>query len=367
MTTTAAAAGARRRDPQRARNRQIAKGIANLRYDVGQRVSFWRELAALVEQKFDLAAALDLIRVAYSDGDTRPNEPMAALAAQWASQLRNNVPFHEVIAPIATDRERMLIQVGVASDQLQIVLEKLADFESVIMKLRARARTAFTSPAMLIVWSWGLMIANAYLFIWITNNSHTHPRGLALKMLSFSQSFWHWWSWVIPLLLIIFAAAIVYVLPRWLDPKRSRVEHRWPFNVYKAQAGCEFLLALNILVAAKQNFSPALRLMSRTASRYLQWQIDAVEPWTRKFDLSVALTRAGRQFPSARIISLIDIYARDTKAFPARLDQVAQEYVTRYEEMIQSYQDRISNIALAIGLVLQLIVTGMTAVLGLPN
>ena len=367
MTVAALPSRSRRRDPLHARNRTIARATARLRYDIRARVSFWRELAALVEQKFDLAAALDLIRTAYSDGDTRPNEPMALLAGQWAAQLRNNVPFHEVIGTIATDRERMLIQVGVASDQLQLVLERLANFESALAKLRARARSAFTSPITLILWSWGLMVANAYIFIWITTNSHTPIKGLALKMLNFSGSFLHWWSWIIPTVLFLMAGTLLYALPRWLDPRRVSVEHRFPFNIYKAGAGCHFLMALSILVAAKQDFSPALRLMSRTASPYLRWEIDAIEPWTRKLSLSVALVKSGRQFPSARIISLIDIYAKDAKNFPTRLDAVAREYVDRYEELIQSYQDKISNIALVIGVLLQLVVTGMTAVLGLPN
>lgn len=361
------AAPATRRDPSALRHRGLARALRTLRYDVHARVSFWRELAALIEQKFDLAKALDLMRNAYSDADTRPNEPMALLTGHWATQLRNNMPFHDIVAPVASERERMLIQVGVASDRLETVLTKLADYEATLHRLSARGRSSLLSPATLIIWSWGLMVANANLFIWLTNNSHQIPRGLTAKMLHFSESFCHWWSWIVPLVVAVLFVALLNSLARWLDPLRTRVEHRWPYNIYKSQAGCEFLMALNILVAAKQDFSPALRLMSRTAGPYLRWQIDAIEPWTRYLALSAALVRSGRHFPSARIISLFDIYAKDADNFPARLDLVARDFVARYEEQIQQYQDRISNIALFLGFLLQIVVYGMTATIGLPS
>ena len=220
----------------------------------------------------------------------------------------------------------------------------------------------------MIVVTWGMLVANAYLTIYQLNLFQIEPDGTLLLALQVSQWIFYTGSWLIPAWFILLAAFVAWLLPNWLHSSRTAFEGLWPFSSYKKMAAANFLNSFTILQASGDSIPSSLMAMYRTAGRYLRWQIEILEPVARTKSIGFAMLKAARRFPDSMVIAQIDIINRNNpRDFPTRLREITDNYTADLIDHLEFIKDVTKNIALGITGLLQLITIVIMLANSLPS
>jgi type II secretory pathway component PulF len=348
----------RRREADAATIATRREEIARKRFKASpaMRLVMWRELASLLEQ-FSLPDALEIIRLGHSENNKRPNDLIAMVAETWIPRIRGNQSLADVTAGAVGDRERLMIAVAENSASFPDVLRRVHHAERILFEVKDRWRASIREPLGLIAWSWAMLVGYAYMVVWQTAQFPTPPRGWAKIAGDLSSGMFYWVSWIVPAIFLSIALSLYLALRFWLSPTRSRWERMWPFSLWKAQHAADFLMALSILTLAGQDVAAALRSMSQTASKYMRWHIDKIEPKARVQDIGQAVADAGDGFPDTLINSLLAVFSQDPKTFPDHLVRITDEYTDQLVHRMEISRKNTNILALAFAGFLQILNT----------
>ena len=363
---TATAASAKALQPA-ITHRRTEAARKRIRNSPSLRLIIWKNLAVLLKN-FPLVTALEIIWRTFSEEGARPNNLIAMVAQSWIEPLRNAQKFSDVIQGAVTDRERLIIAISQDKGNFSQTLVEMYTSEKVLHDIKHRWRVALRDPLVMIVVTWGMLVANAYLTIYQLNLFQIEPDGTLLLALQVSQWIFYTGSWLIPAWFILLAAFVAWLLPNWLHSSRTAFEGLWPFSSYKKMAAANFLNSFTILQASGDSIPSSLMAMYRTAGRYLRWQIEILEPVARTKSIGFAMLKAARRFPDSMVIAQIDIINRNNlRDFPTRLREITDNYTADLIDHLEFIKDVTKNIALGITGLLQLITIVIMLANSLPS
>jgi type II secretory pathway component PulF len=343
--------------------------IKMLRQNHERRLELWEQISSLLDRGFDFPTVFQVIWAGQSSDGLRPHAPVAVVAAEWRQLARDNVPFNVIAEHCTTPRERLYITAGIETSQLANVLRRLAASERVLYDMKAQWRDSIRSPLFNTAWAWVMAAGFCYMILWqYSGRFHLNPIGWALVAYNFASNFLYFWSWFVPLVAGLVGLTIRWALPNWLSNARPRYEHLWPFNLYKGLAAAEFLQALSIFISARHDVSPSLKKIALCATKYLRWQIDQIEPWTRGGNsIGSALKNAHRAFPDPVPNALIQVFCSDSERFHLHLENITENYSKELTKLFVKNIRRTTQITFAFVVLLNIMITLLMTATGLPS
>jgi hypothetical protein len=296
----------------------------------------WEALAGLLEE-YDLVQSLVFVWSAHSEDGSRPDNLIAMIAEAWIPRVRAPEPFADVVRGAVSPREEMIIAVGQKNNRLHQTLRDLYITEFRRQNVIAHWKGSLFQPASLVFISWATMVAIAVMNANQPAGFLSRPHKWGRLLMSMSSSFLHWWSWIVPLLVIIVTLFLKWSLNNWLNESRRRLDHYYPWALVKWAAGADFMNCLLTLTSAGLDSSGALLALGRTAEPYLKWQVAAVEPFTRNKSIGFSLRQTKRHFPDAGLIAILDHAGQlPTEKFrvvlKAETDKYSAEVLKRFEK-----------------------------------
>ena len=321
-----------------------AKIICNM--SSGTRLKMFRKIASLLQNRFSLMNALDMLHDGASNGGKSPSEPMAIAIAAWAKSLQNGQPFSDALRGWAPDRERLMLSVGDVSD-LESALLNLIKVTEGTTKMTRPIVGAVTYPAFLMMMA--VLIIYAIGVYMVPPMEEAAPgtkwRGTARDLVDVS-------AWIRTNYAFAFAslpiamASIYFTVGIWTGPVRAIFDKFPPWSLYKVFVGISWLLALSALVKGGTPISNALRALRKDSTRYLKERIDKTLAFISNGDnLGVALSKTGLEFPDKEIVADLKIYS-ELDNFEEALDRMANNWLEESVYMIEQKASMLNMFAL---------------------
>ena len=97
---------------------------------------------------------------------------------------------------------------------------------------------------------------------------------------------------------LIISLFFVFLLPRWVSPRRAKFEEFPPFDFYRLFVASSFLLSIAILIDAGSNIPQVLSIVRRQASPWLRSKIDVIRRHQGEgADFAFAFAQSDPTFP----------------------------------------------------------------------
>lgn len=326
------------------------------------RLKIFKKIASLMQNRFSLMNALDMLHDGYSNGGKNPNEPVAIAIASWAKSLQNGLPFSDALRGWAPDRERLMLSVGDTSDLESAILNLIKVTEGSTKMIRpilgAIVYPAFLAMiSVLIIYGIGVYMVPPM----IEAAPGVRWRGSAETL--YNVSIWIDKNWIVAFsILPAIMVTIYFTIGIWTGQVRAFFDKLPPWSLYKVFVGISWLLALSALVKGGTPVSIALRSLRKDSSRYLQERIDKTLVFINNGDnLGQALMKTGLDFPDKEIVADLKIYS-ELENFEEALDNLANEWLEESVYLIEQKASLLNMVALlSIGGVIGWAVLGVFA------
>lgn len=305
--------------------------VFSFKSDLSARMRLWKKLGKQLRDDIPIITALQELRELRN-----PKEPTSIAIKEWIRAMENGKRFSEASREWVTPEEYMLLMAGEKSGALAVSLVSVTKVAMAKKNINSAVTSAVTYPIFLLLAAFGLAFLFSYKVIPAFAKSVGADRwhGLAkifVDSATFTQNWMHW----ILLGLVLFVVLVIWLMPRWNSPFRTRLDRYVPFSVYRTMQGSAWLIALSALIQAGVRIEDALESLMAN-----------VPPWTRVrtaaslrlmrsgSNLGHALHKSGYEFPDREIISDLRVYSNKS-GFGEALRMVSEEWITESVEKIQ--------------------------------
>ncbi|MBN6739494.1 hypothetical protein JKG47_02890 [Acidithiobacillus sp. MC6.1] len=137
------------------------------------------------------------------------------------------------------------------------------------------------------------------------------------------------WSWLIPLLVLLFMGVLLVILPVWVKPEwlRKIADHVPPFSIYKAITGARWMMAFATLGKAGIPYEEIFNETKNMSKPWLRIRLAMIEHlYRRGIGMGPAFAKSGYQFPSKSLVDDLLAFG-DRPGFEDVLLILAEEWV----------------------------------------
>lgn len=282
-----------------------------------------------------------------SKGGEKPDEPFAIVFREWQKNLERGMSFPEATRSWVPMNETMLLTLGDIS-KLSVALENISRVVEGTEKIKRSMWSAVAYPLFLLSLTFGIIImVGLYLVPPLAEAAGQEIiwRGAAAHLVwvaDFSGRNWHIFATACAA-----AALVIWIsLPNWSGRLRAMFDKLPPWNMYKIQLSASWLMSLSAMVAAGGTVPVAIRMLADNSNRYLRDILEKTLHYIANGDnMGVALSNAGRNFPSEEIIGDLSIYS-DMNEFDENLMKIANNYLDESVRKIGAISGALNSIGI---------------------
>ncbi len=315
----------------------LQERLAKLSFTKGYRIRIYRQIERMMRNNIPVHRALETLWERASEDGRKKTKPAAMILSHWISEYKSTGSLAKSVQGWIPERERMMIEAGELSGNIANTLHDVVFIAQNAGKMRGAVIAGLAYPSFLglavigVLWMFGVRVIPAFAQV-LPMERWT---GLAAQMAWLSEFVQ---IWTIPILLIMFAALVTYLvtLPIWTGRMRTMFDRIPPWSLYRMWNGTGFLLSLSALIRAGMPLPKALSRLRFYANRWLGQRIDgALIHLNSGLNLGDALHHSGYGFPDREIVSDLRVYA-SLSGFEEAIDTIAREWIDLGVERIQA-------------------------------
>ncbi|MGQ7932847.1 type II secretion system F family protein [Paraburkholderia sp. D1E] len=308
-----------------------------------QRLRLYRKIEKMLSNGLPLLKVLEELELRASRDGRQPNQPEAILLGEWRRVVQNGGALAEGMEGWVPNVEQMIVMAGEQSGRTEVALRAVT---GIVMSGR-RIRNAVIGGLAYPIALFAMTLAYLYLFgtrlipqfAAIEDPERWH--GAARMLYLMSQFVQHWMVQCV-LVLVAFAALLIYSLPRWRGRARNWLDDFPPYSIYRLMVGASFLTAFASMQTAGFTVEKSLTRLSGNAKPWLRERIEDMLFGVKSgLNVGEAMRNAGYHFPSREIVEDLCVYAQ-YKGFGEALKTIADEWVETGVERV-SVQMRLLN------------------------
>ncbi|MCE2721950.1 MAG: type II secretion system F family protein [Betaproteobacteria bacterium] len=309
---------------------QKASGLnmlaAKLSFSGEHRADTYDRLANLL-QRVKLDVALRALYDVASEGGKKPNEGKAVVFAHALAGLENSDLLGDALEPFIPQAEYLLLVSGERAGDLPLMLRNA----SAVVRARSDMMSAVISETLTPV----ILLASAIGYVWFYAIKVVPKLALPTmkpdnwepmaKMLVSTSNLLVAHGWFALPLIVAFAAAVIYSVPRLTGRVRLVLDYVPPYSIYRVVVGSSVILSLSAMLKSRYKLLESLELIRDSANPWLTERIDGMISGIRRgYGPGVALRMAGHNFPDARVIGDIIIFS-ESSDFDVAMSRVADD------------------------------------------
>ena len=353
--------GAARRQAGRKMASNLERVFAKLQFGTKQRVRVYRKLNRFLSNGVKLSEALDIMYGHASEDGRKPSNPLAIVLDDWRRQVRNGKGFGRAIQGWVPDSDRLVIEGGEAAGNLSVSIERAVMISGSSKKIRNTLIGGLAYPVLLFVVAIGFLVMFGTqvvpAFEEIMPREQWTGAGAQMAMMSdFVNNYLHWTL----LALAGLVGLIVYSLPRWTGPRRTRFDRYAPWSIYRLIVGSGFLVTVSGMVKAGIPIPQILQMLQRGASPWYRERLQRALYFVNEGNnLGEALHKAGYGFPDKESVQDLRAYAGLNK-FDETLDKLGTEWLEDSVARIEAQTGVLRNVSfILLGAVFAWIASGI--------
>lgn len=236
-----------------------------------------------------------------------------------------------------TDLERSILDSGERAGKIPQAMELILDLRDRMTRIRHKVQASLFAPSIYLLSLYAVLVTIGIYVI--PQFAETAPvskwTGWAKVMYYMGAVATSWYTPIILVVMVAFAAWIIWLLPRWSGESRVFCDkHVFPFTAYRELTGFSWVLSFIALLRAGVPDVDALENQIKMASPWLVSRLRPIQSGLRDgLNMADALRRSGYEFPSLDLIDEIGAYV----AFPdfaEKIEKVSREYADTLERKL---------------------------------
>ena len=327
----------------------LLKWNAKQKFSGAVKARMYNKLSSFLDNGVPLPKALEIMLLHASDDGKKPNTPTAIVLKAWLAQIRNGKSLGIAVKGWVPDNDRIIIEAGERAGTLSGALKNALFIEKSNKQIRSAVKKGIAYPMVLIGVAMGLLLMYG-LYI-IPGYEDIIPRekwvGGAASMIIVSD-FVNFW--LIPTVLVTGAivATIMYTLPKWIGPTRTKFDKFAPWSLYRLINGAGFMLSVSSLIKAGVQLPEILKILKKDSTPWYNEKISAAKKHVDNgVSLGQALHLAGHHFPEKETVMDLRAFA-DMEGFEEKLEQMGRDWVIDSVLKVESQMAVFKNIAIII-------------------
>lgn len=340
-----------------------------LRWQFGPeaRISFYEELAPLMEGGVLLSDALKLMYDVETDDGRRTKSAKAAMLQECYRAVAGGFPLSRALGSWVSPEEWSLVASGEKSGRLIDDHEGAGAFTQAIRLITAKQQV---SAAIATATVYPLILGCLLVFLLHMVSSELVPKlsrttnpetweGAAALLYGMSQFVMHYGALVLAVV-IGSIVAVVASMPTLRGGLRVHLDNIPPWSVYRMMNGATFLVSVSSMLRAGIKLQDALNLLKGSANPWLRERIEAtINGISVGKNFGQALRDAGYEFPDRKSVKKL-VTLSSLQGFDKSIEQWSHRWMDTSIKRIQATAKALLLLGVVlVGVIMLMIIAGV--------